>query len=105
MSNIRIKILNINNNELLKKLLRSFKNQYHIECIEEKDLTVEKLESIKPDIVISSLICRDLFIWKKKYSARLIQVFDTLEDVSLDAQVDDFIVLNQADTKLRLAQV
>ena len=105
MNNIRIKILNINNNELLKKLLRSFKNQYNIEGIEEKDLTVEKLESIKPDIVISSLICRDLFVWKKKYSARLIQVFETLEDVSLDAQVDDFIVLNQADTKLRLAQV
>jgi UDP-N-acetylglucosamine:LPS N-acetylglucosamine transferase len=51
MSNIRIKILNINNNELLKKLLRSFKNQYHIECIEEKDLTAQSLINMVESLI------------------------------------------------------
>lgn len=99
MSDIHIKILVISDT-LPKSFLVPFETQYSIEYEGE-----ESVESIKPNIVITSVISDKLLGWKEKFSARLIKVFDSPKDLSLSASVDDFIVLNQPDTFVRLAQI
>ncbi len=102
MSDIHIKILVISN-KLPKSLLVPFETQYSIEYAD--DLSVEKLEDIKPNIVITSFVSDKLLEWKEKSFARLIKIFDSPEDLSLSECIDDFIVLNQPETSARLTQV
>lgn len=104
MSDIHLKILVISN-KLPRNLLVPFETQYSIEYECEENLSVEKLENIKPNIVITSFISDKLLSWKEKSSARLVKIFDSSKDLSLSASIDDFIVLNQPETFVRLTQI
>lgn len=104
MSDIHIKIL-VMSDKLPRSLLAPFETQYSVEYECEENLSAEKLECIKPNIVITSSISDKLLGWKEKCSARLIKIFDSPEELSLPASIDDFIVLNQPDTFIRLAQI
>lgn len=99
-----MKILNLSN-ESIKNLLIPFEKKFQIEQINPENLTRQIFENIKPDIVITSVISKRLLNWKEKFFTKLIKVFDSPENLSIEPYVDDFIILNQPETSARLAQI